>query len=193
MVVLDDWRARAWDEIARGITLRLRRQGGRQRPLALGAPGASTAEGPPRGWSVRLSLRLIRRSVIEKLVHHRSDRASIEKPHELAPSCRIASHCSSSASLRTYLRDYALHMPSHELTKMLYSSLENTPNSILPRRHVRYCIDFEKRWWDSRRLQRPLRRLRSTPQRAGCRKSYNSSFWRAQILTFPASFWPGVG
>jgi hypothetical protein len=26
---------------------------------------------------------------------------------------------------------------------MLYSSLENTPNSILPRRHVRYCIDFE--------------------------------------------------
>jgi hypothetical protein len=33
-------------------------------------------------------------------------------------------------------------MPSHELTKILYSSLENTPNSILPRRHVRSCIDL---------------------------------------------------
>ena len=50
------------------------------------------------GSRVRLRLRLIRRGVVEKLVHLRSDCASIEKPHELAPSCRIVSHCSSSAS-----------------------------------------------------------------------------------------------
>jgi hypothetical protein len=34
-------------------------------------------------------------------------------------------------------------MPSRELTKMLYSGLENAPNSILPRRHVHYCIDLD--------------------------------------------------
>jgi hypothetical protein len=41
------------------------------------------------------------------------------------------------------LKDDALRMPSYELTKMLYSSLENTANSIVPRRHVRSCIDFK--------------------------------------------------
>jgi hypothetical protein len=30
-----------------------------------------------------------------------------------------------------------------ELRKMLYSSLENTANSIVPRRRVRFCIDFK--------------------------------------------------
>jgi hypothetical protein len=34
-------------------------------------------------------------------------------------------------------------MPSYELTKMLYSSPENRANSIVPRRHVRSCIDFK--------------------------------------------------
>jgi hypothetical protein len=95
------------------------------------------------GSRVRLSLRLIRRSVIEKLVHLSSDRASIEKQHDTRAELSHRLPLFKLRLLRTYLKGYALHMPSHELTKMLYSSLENMPNSILPRRHVRSCIEFE--------------------------------------------------
>jgi hypothetical protein len=34
-------------------------------------------------------------------------------------------------------------VPSYELTKMPHSSLEKTANSIVPRWHVRSCIDFK--------------------------------------------------